>query len=452
MLSCSLLAPSDEDLTGGIVTSAGGGGGSGGPSANVGGGGAGVGGSSSGSGGSGGSNETVGEYPVQPLGGSGGAAGSSGEPPATSPPDAGVSEPPPCMDCETVRFTGGVSTVELGSPGGGLYMDICPRDRVVVGMDYRYTFGSPADFGYLTSVALVCGELTPNRRAGTLGVVVGAPLPPRGVGEGVSGTGGRCPIGQVVTGFEGARNFDGTTSELREFTLHCAPLALGDDGSVALGTSQPTQPMSAEFAVSTVLPSEVMPLQPCPEGQVARGAAFHAGRWVDGISLVCSAPVLALPDGQACGAAIECQSGSCDGSCQARTCTAPAGCGCRLLESTQYAFCEAAQTQPAAAATCAGVGMHLANAFDPVVHGWLRSNADQAGIQAEFWLGGDDLVSEGNFVWAEDGAVDLASELWDRNLPRGGVAENCMEMSRDGRWDDADCNLTLPFVCETPVP
>jgi hypothetical protein len=447
LVACSLLAPSDDELTGGLGAGSGGAAGSS-PAVGT----SGVGGTGNVGGGSAGSGETVGAYPVVPVGGSGGSSPSGPAEPPPDAPDAGPSEPPSCVDCETVRFTGGFATVELGTPGGSLYVEICPHDQVVVGMDYKFAFGTPADFGYFTSVALVCGELAPNRSTGTLDVVVGEPLAPRGAGAGVTGVGGRCPGGQVVTGFEGVRNFDGTTSEIREFVLHCAPLALADS-SVAIGAASPAPAMSADFAVSTVLPDEILPLQPCPEGGVVRGAAVHAGTWVDGIRLICSAPVLSQPDGVACSSASECQSGSCDGTCQPRPCTPPAGCSCGLLESTQYAFCEAAQTRDEAAASCAAAGMHLSNAYDPIAHGWLRSSAGEEGIQAAFWLGADDLGSEGSWFWAQDGgAVDLASELWAENELRGGTDENCMAMTRDGHWDDVACALTLPFACEAPVP
>jgi len=450
LLACSLLAPSDEELMGAVNS----GGGTGGGVASAG---AGMDsiagrGGTGGFGGTGGSgiSETTGEYPL-PVGGS--AGGTQLDPPEPPPnsADAGLIEPPPCVDCETVRMTGGVQTLELGTPGGALFMDICPRDQVVVGMDYRYDFGTPADFGYLTAVSLVCGELVPNRQAGSLDVVVGEPLTPRGGGSGLTGSGGRCPLGQVVTGFEGARNFAGNISEIRELTLHCAPLALGEDASVTSGSASPAQPLSADFAVSTVAPFETLPLQPCPQGQVARGAAIRAGTWVDGVSLICSAPVLALPDGQACSSAIECQSGICDGLCQPRACAAPAGCTCRLFEDTQYAFCQGAQQQPAAGAACGASGMHLANARDAVAHGWLRNSAGREGIQAAFWLGADDALAEGVWQWAQGGGVvDLASELWDENELRGGVDENCMAMTRNGHWDDVACSLTLPFACEAP--
>lgn len=449
-LACTLLAPSDEELRGALLD----GGGAGGALAA---GGAGTDvvapGGTGGSAGARGPSETVGEYPIAPPGGSTGTTPDPGAPPVP-PPDAGPLDPPePCIDCETVRFTGALRTVELGTPGGELYMDVCPRDQVAIGMDYRYTFGMPADFGYITSVSLVCGDLAPNRQAGSLDVVVGEPLPPRGQGAGVSGSGGRCPPGQVVTGFEGARNFAGGISELREVTLHCAPIALGADGSLAKGPALPTQPMSAEFASSTVQPYEVLALQSCPEGQVARGAAIHAGNWVDGVSFICSTPVLALPDGQACELALDCQSGRCDGTCQPRPCAAPEGCACELHEDTQYAFCEVAQPQPAALAACAASGMHLANALDPIAHGWLRNSAGREGIQAAFWLGADDLVSEDDWQWAAGaGPVDLNSELWDGNEQRGGTAENCLAMTRNGQWDDVDCTRALPFACEAPAP
>jgi hypothetical protein len=388
--------------------------------------------------------------PVMP-----GAGGTVSAPPdagVAPSPDGGSTEPPPCIDCETVRVSSGALTEFFGSPGGELYMEICPHDQVVVGMDYRFNFGSPADFGFLSSVSTVCGALVPTVSAGTVGIVVGEPLPPRGAGNGMAGIGGRCPAGQVVTGFEGARNFDGTTSELREITLHCAPVTLAG-GALQIGAATPAPPLSANFALSTVPADVVLPLQPCPAGQLARGVAVHAGAWVDGVGLECGALSLARPDGQACTSASECQSGLCNVTCQPRVCQAPANCTCVLRENVQYAVCEGAQTQSAASELCAASGMHLAHAIDVVAHGWLRSTASDEGIQAEFWLGADDLVAEGVYQWVQGGgAVDLESALWDGNQLRGGTAENCLAMTRDGQWDDVDCALPLPFVCEAPSP
>jgi hypothetical protein len=91
--------------------------------------------------------------------------------------------------------------------------------------------------------------------------------------------------------------------------------------------------------------------------------------------------------------------------------------------------------------------MHLANAREPLTHGWLRSSAGREGIQAAFWLGADDLASEGTWSWAEGGgAVDLASELWDEREARGGTNENCLAMTREGHRDDVACTLTQPFA------
>lgn len=440
-LACSLLAPSDEELLGSLS----GAGGSSAGSSNV------VG---SGIGGAGSAGISGDVYPVLPAGGSTSSPPPEepvDEPPPSNPTDGGVSQPEPCVGCETIRVARGGETILLGTPGGGLFADICPRDQVVVGMDYRFTFGTPADFGYFTSVSVVCGTLVPNVGAGTVDVVLGEPLPPRGAGTGSSGQGGRCPPGQVVTAFEGARNFDNTTSEIREVTLHCAALVLGADGSVTIGTARPTQAMSADFALSTVPAFEVLPLQPCPDGQLVRGVAVFAGAWVDGVSFLCGAPVLALPDGEACSLPDQCQSGICDTTCQPRPCPAPAGCTCALLETTQRAFCRSAQTQADAAAQCEAAGMYLAWALDPVENGWLRSTAGTQGIQASFWLGADDLVSEGSWQWVQGGGpVDLASRLWDNNELHGSTAENCLSMTRAGTWDDVDCTLALPFVCEAP--
>jgi hypothetical protein len=57
---------------------------------------------------------------------------------------------------------------------------------------------------------------------------------------------------------------------------------------------------------------------------------------------------------------------------------------------------------------------------------------------------------EGTWQWVEQGGpVDLASRLWDPPQNRGGAAENCLQMTRDGHWDDAPCTSQLPFACQT---
>lgn len=387
--------------------------------------------------------------PVLPGAGSGGSSQADASVPPSG--DGGSIDLPQCDDCETIRITSGAQTELFGSPGGSLYMEVCPHDQVVVGMDYRFDFGTPADFGFLTSLAPVCGALVPSQSTGTIGVVVGEALTPRGAGAGTSGVGGRCPAGQVVTGFEGARNLDSNTSELRELTLHCAPLTFAEGGALQIGAATPAPPLSTNLAASAVPPDDVLPLQPCPAGQVVRGAVVRAGAWVDAVGLLCGAPSLAHPDGRACSSASECQSGRCSTTCQPRACTAPEGCSCVLRENAQYAVCEAAQTQNVASELCTASGMHLAHAIDPLAHGWLRATASDEGIQAEFWLGADDLASEGAYQWvAGGGAVDLESELWT-NQQSGGTAENCLAMTRDGHWDDVNCALALPFVCEEPV-
>ncbi len=66
------------------------------------------------------------------------------------------------------------------------------------------------------------------------------------------------------------------------------------------------------------------------------------------------------------------------------------------------------------------------------------------------WLGLSDQVNEGEFLWSDESATFFAS--WRQGEPSGDPEESCGHMwtfgKEDTSWNDARCDIKLPFVCK----
>jgi len=73
---------------------------------------------------------------------------------------------------------------------------------------------------------------------------------------------------------------------------------------------------------------------------------------------------------------------------------------------------------------------------------------------AKFWVGGNDLVTEGQWMWAKTHTriIDTGYQNWDSGQPDNsdGSGENCMELSKSShwRWNDETCEHEKYFICE----
>ena len=66
-----------------------------------------------------------------------------------------------------------------------------------------------------------------------------------------------------------------------------------------------------------------------------------------------------------------------------------------------------------------------------------------------WWFGYHDIEEEGAFVWL-DGSPSRFTH-WSPGTPEDGgrfKTEDCAELGEDGLWNDEDCRVTQPFVCE----
>ncbi|XP_046357376.1 echinoidin-like [Haliotis rufescens] len=69
----------------------------------------------------------------------------------------------------------------------------------------------------------------------------------------------------------------------------------------------------------------------------------------------------------------------------------------------------------------------------------------------DVWIGGSDLIVEGNFMWSWSGDPIVYSH-WVPGEPNSLGDEDCMALftSRNFMWNDAPCETNQMFLCEIP--
>ena len=134
-------------------------------------------------------------------------------------------------------------------------------------------------------------------------------------------------------------------------------------------------------------------------------------------------------------------SGSGDAGLDASTGACPPTYVRNATTGSFYRVVGASAPQAAAVADCAddGAGTYLAIPDDLV-----ESNALDSLANNDAWLGITDAAMEGTWL-----TVRGTAQTFFRWAPQpdGGVAENCAFI-RDGAWQDVDCALTKPYICE----
>ncbi len=152
----------------------------------------------------------------------------------------------------------------------------------------------------------------------------------------------------------------------------------------------------------------------------------------------------ACPGGQACNG---------EGAC-----LAPSGCTLLSFENHDYFVCPATKQWSDARTACLGWTMDLV---------MIETAAESAFLKGRTgWLGFNDQTSEGGWRWvAAGGAVNGAQSTYTNwNLPDepnndrhcgflgtgcNSNGEDCGELLSDGTWNDAECDVTRAFMCET---
>nr|XP_022322784.1 C-type lectin mannose-binding isoform-like [Crassostrea virginica] len=67
---------------------------------------------------------------------------------------------------------------------------------------------------------------------------------------------------------------------------------------------------------------------------------------------------------------------------------------------------------------------------------------------SHLWTGGNDIRSERTWEW--DGGGYLSYSNWDSHEPNDDGNEDCLELrsEKSWKWNDEDCGLARPFICE----
>ena len=64
------------------------------------------------------------------------------------------------------------------------------------------------------------------------------------------------------------------------------------------------------------------------------------------------------------------------------------------------------------------------------------------------WIGLNDITTEGSFVWSDGSSVTHTK--WTSGEPNNEFnIQDCVMSTRDGKWEDSQCERELPFICET---
>jgi hypothetical protein len=122
------------------------------------------------------------------------------------------------------------------------------------------------------------------------------------------------------------------------------------------------------------------------------------------------------------------------------------GCARRERDGQTWLLCSDALAYDAAQAACEAEGTTLAMPDDPALAEWLWQQA-VAYRPASWWIGLDDRIDEGVFVWL-DGARPRWTR-WDRSEPNdGGGREDCAHFwANRPTWNDASCETALGYLC-----
>ena len=68
-----------------------------------------------------------------------------------------------------------------------------------------------------------------------------------------------------------------------------------------------------------------------------------------------------------------------------------------------------------------------------------------------YWIGATDVTVNGTFLWTSDNST-LGFVNWRSGEPNDSNGnEDCLLLCRDKRWNDYNCDRSLPYICESPA-
>ena len=111
-----------------------------------------------------------------------------------------------------------------------------------------------------------------------------------------------------------------------------------------------------------------------------------------------------------------------------------------------YFFSKTKMTWPDARDDCIRRGSYLvavqSKQEDDFLRGILVTKED-----ADHWMGGSDLLKEGQWVWHQSGE-QFTYTNWFPGQPDNSRGEACLMYWNDIKWNDADCSMQYIYICE----
>jgi hypothetical protein len=105
----------------------------------------------------------------------------------------------------------------------------------------------------------------------------------------------------------------------------------------------------------------------------------------------------------------------------------------------------------AAQSVAQGMGGHLVSITDFSENDWIRSTFNGvSGVTNDFWLGYNDVQSEGNFVWSNGEVTNY--ENWNTGEPNNSGNEDYAQMTSTGKWNDVNGTVMGHGIVEISEP
>ena len=133
------------------------------------------------------------------------------------------------------------------------------------------------------------------------------------------------------------------------------------------------------------------------------------------------------------------------------------------LYGALYLYVNSPKTWQQAQEHCSSLGMSLPTFYSSqhflYMLSVLEASHINAGSNPDFWIGANDIDSEGSLVWADGSAGNLDSgswmgprgwNPWASDEPSRNDEEDCVAAAIYSGWKDDSCDSLKPFICATP--
>ena len=105
----------------------------------------------------------------------------------------------------------------------------------------------------------------------------------------------------------------------------------------------------------------------------------------------------------------------------------------------------------AAEAVAQEMGGHLVSITDLSENDWIRTQfGNVSGVSNDFWLGYNDVQTEGSFVWSNGEVTNY--ENWNTGEPNNAGNEDYVQMTSTGKWNDTTGSVMGHGIVEISEP